>query len=88
MVYRHLVDGVRKNHTAIVSADPSDRGRDSLHYSNQCAESCGRFSHQDGNYAGCKAGADRHYDPSLRLTSFALLEHGFAYFLASCTMGL
>jgi hypothetical protein len=27
----------------------------------QCAESCGRFFHQDGNYAGCKAGAARHY---------------------------
>lgn len=34
----------------------------------QCAESCGRFFHQDGNYAGCKAGADRHYDNSLWLT--------------------
>jgi hypothetical protein len=34
----------------------------------QCAESCGRFFHQDGNYVGCKAGADRHYDNSLRLT--------------------
>ncbi|KAF2030788.1 hypothetical protein EK21DRAFT_100262 [Setomelanomma holmii] len=34
----------------------------------QCAESCGRFFHQDGNYAACKAGADRHYDQSLWLT--------------------
>ncbi|KAJ4316161.1 hypothetical protein N0V94_005579 [Neodidymelliopsis sp. IMI 364377] len=34
----------------------------------QCAESCGRFFHQDGNYAGCEAGADRHYDNSLWLT--------------------
>lgn len=30
----------------------------------QCAESCGRFFHQDGNYAACKAGADRHYGTS------------------------
>ncbi|KAF2821533.1 hypothetical protein CC86DRAFT_105844 [Ophiobolus disseminans] len=34
----------------------------------QCSESCGRFFHQDGNYAGCKAGAARHYDQSLWLT--------------------
>lgn len=34
----------------------------------QCAESCGRFFHQDGNYAGCAAGADRYYDNSLWLT--------------------
>lgn len=27
----------------------------------QCAESCGRFFHQDGNYASCKKGAARHY---------------------------
>lgn len=30
----------------------------------QCAESCGRFFHQDGNYSGCKAGASRHYGMS------------------------
>ncbi|KAL6705128.1 hypothetical protein ACN47E_007233 [Coniothyrium glycines] len=34
----------------------------------QCAESCGRFFHQDGNYNGCKGGASRHYDQSLWLT--------------------
>ncbi|CAO2651566.1 Nn.00g041360.m01.CDS01 [Neocucurbitaria sp. VM-36] len=34
----------------------------------QCAESCGRFFHQDGNYSGCKNGAARHYDQSLWLT--------------------
>ena len=27
----------------------------------QCAESCGRFFHQDNNYNSCKGGADRHY---------------------------
>jgi hypothetical protein len=31
----------------------------------QCAESCGRFFHQDGDYSGCKAGAARHYGMSL-----------------------
>ncbi|KAF5011798.1 hypothetical protein FDECE_2088 [Fusarium decemcellulare] len=34
----------------------------------QCAESCGRFFHQDGDYSGCSGGADRHYDQSLWLT--------------------
>ncbi|KAH6625849.1 hypothetical protein C7974DRAFT_208568 [Boeremia exigua] len=34
----------------------------------QCAESCGRFFHQDNNYAACKAGAAKHYDHSLWLT--------------------
>ncbi|KAH7359618.1 hypothetical protein BKA66DRAFT_562256 [Pyrenochaeta sp. MPI-SDFR-AT-0127] len=34
----------------------------------QCAESCGRFFHQDNNYSGCKGGAARHYDQSLWLT--------------------
>ncbi|KAM5352900.1 hypothetical protein ACJ41O_005622 [Fusarium nematophilum] len=34
----------------------------------QCAESCGRFFHQDGDYSGCSGGADRHYDHSLWLT--------------------
>ncbi|POS75504.1 hypothetical protein DHEL01_v206098 [Diaporthe helianthi] len=34
----------------------------------QCAESCGRFFHQDGDYSGCPAGADRHYDQSIWLT--------------------
>ena len=27
----------------------------------QCSESCGRFFHQDNDYRGCLAGADRHY---------------------------
>ncbi|CAH0045252.1 unnamed protein product [Clonostachys solani] len=31
----------------------------------QCAPSCGRFFHQDGDYSGCSAGADYHYDQSL-----------------------
>lgn len=30
----------------------------------QCAESCGRFFHTDGDYSGCEAGADRHYGMS------------------------
>ncbi|SPO07619.1 uncharacterized protein DNG_10314 [Cephalotrichum gorgonifer] len=34
----------------------------------QCAESCGRFFHQDGDYSGCPGGAERHYDNSLWLT--------------------
>ncbi len=34
----------------------------------QCAESCGRFFHQDGNYSGCPGGAANHYDMSLWLT--------------------
>jgi hypothetical protein len=27
----------------------------------ECDPSCGRFFHQDGDYSGCAAGADRHY---------------------------
>ncbi|KXH52329.1 cellulose-binding family II protein [Colletotrichum nymphaeae SA-01] len=34
----------------------------------QCAESCGRFFNQNGDYSKCAAGADRHYDQSLWLT--------------------
>ncbi|CAH0053656.1 unnamed protein product [Clonostachys solani] len=34
----------------------------------QCAEACGRFFHNDGDYSGCAAGADKHYDQSLWLT--------------------
>ncbi|SDL16414.1 Cellulose binding domain-containing protein [Glycomyces sambucus] len=34
----------------------------------QCAEECGRFFHQDGNYSQCPGGAARHYDQSLWLT--------------------
>ncbi|MBE3042485.1 hypothetical protein IMZ48_07880 [Candidatus Bathyarchaeota archaeon] len=34
----------------------------------QCAETCGRFFHQDGDYSGCEVGEDRHYDNSLWLT--------------------
>lgn len=34
----------------------------------QCAEACGRFFHQDGDYSGCAGGAERHYDHSLWLT--------------------
>jgi Cellulose binding domain len=35
----------------------------------QCSEPCGRFFHQDGNYAGCPGGAAHHYDMSLWLTA-------------------
>jgi hypothetical protein len=35
----------------------------------QCAEPCGRFFHQDGNYSGCSGGASHHYDLSLWLTA-------------------
>ncbi|KAI0103679.1 hypothetical protein GGR51DRAFT_249073 [Nemania sp. FL0031] len=34
----------------------------------QCAEACGRFFHQDGNYNSCPGGAGAHYDHSLWLT--------------------
>lgn len=34
----------------------------------QCAESCGRFFNQNGDYSRCAKGADRHYDQSLWLT--------------------
>ncbi|KAL5363884.1 hypothetical protein BJX96DRAFT_178473 [Aspergillus floccosus] len=34
----------------------------------ECDPSCGRFFHQDGDYSGCAAGAERHYDQSLWLT--------------------
>ncbi|WP_211228509.1 hypothetical protein [Glycomyces tenuis] len=34
----------------------------------QCAEDCGRFFHQDGNYPNCPGGYDHHYDQSLWLT--------------------
>lgn len=35
----------------------------------QCAEPCGRFFNQSGNYPNCPGGAARHYDQSLWLTS-------------------
>ncbi|KAF2395554.1 hypothetical protein EJ06DRAFT_545472 [Trichodelitschia bisporula] len=34
----------------------------------QCAERCGRFFHQDGNYGKCAGGKEGHYDQSLWLT--------------------
>ncbi|MDT0471176.1 hypothetical protein ACIQKE_08430 [Streptomyces griseoviridis] len=34
----------------------------------QCAPDCGRFFHQNGDYAKCPGGAARHYDQSLWLT--------------------
>ncbi|WYZ43294.1 hypothetical protein EsH8_VI_000993 [Colletotrichum jinshuiense] len=34
----------------------------------QCAESCGRFFNQGGDYSKCAGGADRHYDQSVWLT--------------------
>ncbi|KAE8355452.1 hypothetical protein BDV28DRAFT_42730 [Aspergillus coremiiformis] len=34
----------------------------------QCDARCGRFFHQDNNYASCPGGAARHYDQSLWLT--------------------
>ena len=35
----------------------------------ECAQPCGRFFHQDGNYPNCPGGAGHHYDMSLWLTS-------------------
>ncbi|WP_206068454.1 hypothetical protein [Nonomuraea composti] len=35
----------------------------------QCAEPCGRFFNQSGNYPNCPGGASHHYDMSLWLTS-------------------
>jgi len=34
----------------------------------QCAESCGRFFHQDNNYSGCAAGADNHYGQFIQIS--------------------
>ncbi|KAL2867611.1 uncharacterized protein BJX67DRAFT_80532 [Aspergillus lucknowensis] len=34
----------------------------------ECDPACGRFFHQNGDYSGCEAGAERHYDESLWLT--------------------
>ncbi|WP_030105449.1 hypothetical protein [Actinoalloteichus caeruleus] len=34
----------------------------------QCAEECGRFFNQDGDYSRCPGGTARHYDQSLWLT--------------------
>jgi hypothetical protein len=34
----------------------------------QCAETCGRFFHQDNNYSKCPGGKNMHYDMSLWLT--------------------
>ena len=34
----------------------------------QCAESCGRFFHQNGDYSSCPGGSAAHYDHSLWLT--------------------
>ncbi|WP_082310226.1 cellulose-binding protein [Nonomuraea sp. SBT364] len=35
----------------------------------QCAEACGRFFNQSGNYPNCPGGASHHYDMSLWLTA-------------------
>ncbi|XTZ16367.1 hypothetical protein ACQSSU_02910 [Micromonospora echinospora] len=35
----------------------------------QCAEGCGRFFNQNGQYPNCPGGAARHYDQSLWLTA-------------------
>ncbi|WP_231921121.1 immune inhibitor A [Micromonospora narathiwatensis] len=35
----------------------------------QCAEPCGRFFNQSGNYPNCPGGAAHHYDMSLWLTA-------------------
>jgi Cellulose binding domain len=35
----------------------------------QCAQVCGRFFNQSGNYPNCPGGASRHYDMSLWLTA-------------------
>ncbi|KAM0339123.1 hypothetical protein ACHAPU_011076 [Fusarium lateritium] len=42
-----------------------------------CPVACARDAHLDGDYSGCKAGADRHYDNSLWLTDG--LEGGFGF---------
>ncbi|NNJ61321.1 MAG: cellulose-binding protein [Dactylosporangium sp.] len=42
----------------------------------QCAEPCGRFFHQDGNYGNCPGGESHHYDMSLWLTSGFSGGHG------------
>ncbi|CAJ0542371.1 Ff.00g000440.m01.CDS01 [Fusarium sp. VM40] len=42
-----------------------------------CPVACARDAHLDGDYSGCKAGADRHYDHSLWLTDG--LEGGFGH---------
>ncbi|SPJ71043.1 uncharacterized protein FTOL_00771 [Fusarium torulosum] len=42
-----------------------------------CPVSCARDAHLDGDYSGCKAGANRHYDHSLWLTDG--LEGGFGH---------
>lgn len=42
-----------------------DRDREGIP---QCSPTCGRFFHQDGNYATCAGGKDMHYDMSLWLT--------------------
>ncbi len=34
----------------------------------QCAQACGRFFHQDGDYSSCPGGEAHHYDMSLWLT--------------------
>ena len=35
----------------------------------QCAERCGRFFNQSGNYPNCPGGPSHHYDMSLWLTA-------------------
>ncbi|KAF5699681.1 endoglucanase type F [Fusarium mundagurra] len=42
-----------------------------------CPVACARDAHLDGDYSGCKASADRHYDHSLWLKSG--LEGGFGH---------
>ncbi|KAM5380081.1 hypothetical protein ACJZ2D_003728 [Fusarium nematophilum] len=42
-----------------------------------CDVGCARDAHLDGDYSGCKGGAERHYDHSLWLTEG--LEGGFGY---------
>ncbi|KAK2669658.1 Cellulose-binding domain, fungal [Fusarium oxysporum f. sp. vasinfectum] len=42
-----------------------------------CPVACARDAHLDGDYSGCKAGADRHYDHSLWLKDG--LEGGFGH---------
>ncbi|KAM0418970.1 hypothetical protein ACHAPT_012128 [Fusarium lateritium] len=43
----------------------------------ECNIGCSRDAHLDGDYSGCAAGADRHFDHSLWLTDG--LEGGFGY---------
>lgn len=44
----------------------------------ECDPKCGRFFHQDANYASCAAGADRHYGKWTRPISSNMQVNGIA----------